>query len=75
MTVPTIAHQPVESSSLSSIGYLAACGILEIEFVGGAIYRYEGIGQEVYERLVASDSKGSFFNREIRSRYRFKRVA
>lgn len=74
MTTATITRQPVESSSLSSIGYLADHGVLEIEFVNGSIYRYEAVGHDVYARLASADSKGSFFNREIRPRFRFERV-
>lgn len=74
MTNPAITRQPVESSSLSSIGYRADRCVLEIEFVNGSVYRYEAVDTEVYARFAAADSKGRFFNAEIRPRFRFERV-
>ena len=75
MTVPIIPRQPVKSSSLSSIGYLADHGVLEIEFVNGAVYRYERVEEDVFARLVSAESKGAFFNAEIRSRFTFERIS
>jgi hypothetical protein len=60
---------PVDSSSISSIGYLNNDGILEIEFRNGSIYRLFLVPATVWADLLQSESKGAFFNRFIRDRY------
>jgi len=66
-------REPVESTALRSIGYDPDFPALEIEFRVGRIYRYEGVPPQVHQALRASDSKGGFFNREIRGRYPYRR--
>ncbi|MEQ9497519.1 MAG: KTSC domain-containing protein [Deltaproteobacteria bacterium] len=46
----------------------------ELEFVNGSIYRYEDVGVDVFARLASAESKGAFFNAEIRGRFRFRRA-
>lgn len=65
---------PVRSSLLSSIGY-SIDTTLELEFRSGAIYRYFEVPQAVFEALIAAESKGAFFNRNVRSRFRYHRLA
>jgi hypothetical protein len=47
-----IPRQRVQSSALASIGYSKRLHILEIEFVNGAIYRYDEIPPSVYRELI-----------------------
>ena len=54
---------------MRSVGYEAKSGILEIEFQSGVIYRYLDIPAVVYEELLGAESKGQYFNREIRDSY------
>lgn len=60
-------RQPVKSSNLVSAGYVA--GVLEIEFRGGKIYRYDGVPVEVYVGLTVADSAGKFFAQHIQPAY------
>jgi len=60
---------PVDSSSISSIGYLKDDGILEIQFRNGRVYRLFLVPATVWANLLQSESKGAFFNRFIRDRY------
>lgn len=60
----------VDSSNLVSIGYDENSGILEIEFRSG-VYQYFDVPSFVYEELVSSDSKGLYFNNNIRGVYNF----
>ena len=64
----------VVSSLLSSVGY-AIDATLELEFRSGAIYHYFAVPHAVFAGLIAADSKGTYFNRNIRSRFRYKRLA
>ena len=59
----------VESATLLAVGYDETREILQLEFRSRAVYRYFGVPGPVYESLVASDSKGRYFNGAIRGRF------
>ena len=65
---------PVTSSNLATVGYLADTSILEIEFRSGAIYRYYGVPDTEYQHFMESPSLGSYFHKNIRNSYKYKRV-
>jgi len=67
-----VQREPVASDSLTEVGYLN--GTLEIQFTTGAVYRYFDVPGRVFEELMAAESKGGFFNAQIRDHYRFARV-
>ncbi len=48
---------------------------LFVHFVSGRAYVYEGVPAEVHAAFAGAPSKGTFFNRFIRDRYRFREVA
>ena len=64
-----MARIPIDSSSLKSIGYDSLEQTLEVEFQHGAVYVYLDVPQDVFEELKAAESKGRFFNSNIRSVY------
>ena len=68
-------RRPVESSSLESIGYDSTEQKLEVEFKHGAVYDYLEVPAEVFEAFLDADSKGSFFNSDIKHGYAFVRVS
>lgn len=74
MSRPEAVWTPVQSSLLASIGY-SIDATLELEFRSGAIYRYFEVPQAVFEGLIAAESKGAYFNRNVRSRFRYNRLA
>jgi hypothetical protein len=61
----------VDSTSIEAVGYVEEERALIIQFVGGRQYRYEGVPPEVHHELIQADSKGSYFNREIKPNYPF----
>ena len=65
----------VESSTLATVGYDHDHELLRLEFCSGVVYQYFAVPAAVHEALLAAASKGSYFNRAIRNRYRFCRVA
>ncbi|MCA3013702.1 MAG: KTSC domain-containing protein [Myxococcaceae bacterium] len=69
-----MARVAVESSSVTSVGFNAALSALDIEFAGGAVYRYFAVPAAVHAALMAASSKGVFFNRHVRAKYPFARV-
>lgn len=64
----------IESSLLSSLRY-SIDATLDLEFRSGAIYRYFSVPQAVLEGLIAAESKGAYFNRNVRNRFRYQRLA
>ncbi|MBC7985701.1 MAG: KTSC domain-containing protein [Sphingomonadaceae bacterium] len=61
------------STVIRSFDYDPADRRLDIEFVTGRRYSYLDVPEEIVCALHASRSKGGFFNRRIRDRYRFAR--
>ncbi|MCL4466051.1 MAG: KTSC domain-containing protein [Chloroflexi bacterium] len=67
-------RQPVMSSDLASVGYDLRTQTLEIEFVKGGVYQYDGVSVDVYERLVTAPSVGRYFHSTVRNAYPYRRV-
>jgi hypothetical protein len=65
----------VESSAIDSVGYDAGSRTLEVEYVGGGVYRYFGVPLRAYELLLRADSRGAYVNGRIKPYYRCLRVA
>jgi hypothetical protein len=70
MTPTQAGPVAVDSSLLASVTYDGSESFLQLEFRDGAIYRYFAVPFAVYDDLLAADSKGSYFNRRIRGRFR-----
>ncbi|KWV48534.1 KTSC domain containing protein [Bradyrhizobium macuxiense] len=64
----------VNSSNLVSVGYDEDSSTLEVEFKGGAVYRYLNVPSFEYERLMAATSHGIYFNANIKNGYPFERA-
>ena len=56
----------VESSNIRAIGYDPTTQRLDIEFKLGT-YQYSNVPQEVFDTLMAADSKGSYLNAVIKA--------
>jgi hypothetical protein len=65
---------PVESSALASVHYLPALRLLEVEFHFGLLYQYSDVPQHTYTELLAAESKGTYFNANIRNRLSYKQI-
>lgn len=65
----------VTSSSLASIGYSPKQATLEVEFKHGTIYRYLDVPADVFEALLAAESKGTFFNHAVKDCYSHQRLS
>jgi hypothetical protein len=74
MTTPTAVTASVESSLLASISYSIHAS-LDLRFRSGACYRYFAVPQSVFDELLAAPSKGAYFNRNVRGRFRYQRLA
>ena len=69
-----MATKRVGSSVIAMLGYDDERRILEVTFHTGRVYHYLGVPPNVYLELLASDSKGKYFNQKIRPKYRAKLV-
>jgi KTSC domain len=69
-----VRREAVSSEAIASAGYESANRSLEIEFVGGSIYRYHEVPKAIYEQLMSADSHGRYFIARIRDRYRYERL-
>ena len=67
-------REPVESSSLASVGYDTDNKILEIEFNHGGVYQYFDVPQDVYDELMSADSHGKYFVHNIKDEYEYDRI-
>ena len=47
---------------------------MEIEFDSGAVYQYLEVPSRTYEQLLRAESKGRYFNNEIREIYPYGQV-
>jgi lysyl-tRNA synthetase class 2 len=64
----------VDSTAISAIDYDAERSKLLVRFQSGERYVYVGVPGEVHRSFVEADSKGRFFQAEIRDQYPFNRL-
>jgi hypothetical protein len=64
----------VESTMLGSAGHDAQSTVLELQFRNGAVYQYFLVPPRIYRDLLQADSKGGYFNQNIRGKYSYQRV-
>ncbi len=65
----------VKSSNIEAIGFDEQSSTLRIAFHATAdVYDYASVPQSVYGLLLASPSKGEFFQEHIKDQYRFTKV-
>jgi hypothetical protein len=63
----------VESTLLAGVAYDDS-EVLRLEFRSGAIYCYFGVPSRIWRQLMIAESKGTYFNRNIRGRFPFQRL-
>ena len=56
------------------MGFDAALSAMDVEFAGGAVYRYFAEPAAVHAVMMDASSKGVFFNQHVRAKYPFARV-
>jgi len=64
----------VESTAIDQIDYDEERTKLLVRFQSGERYVYVGVPGEVHRSFVEADSKGRFFQAQIRDRYPFNRL-
>jgi KTSC domain len=78
MTTPLDDPQHVaiafDSSVLAGAAYDLQHSLLQLDFYNGSSYRYFDVPTSTWEALLTAKSKGTFFQRAIRSHFRFLRL-
>ncbi len=69
MTRKTEEQVSLDSTTLAAATYDGRCGRLELDFRDGTRYTYSGVTPILNRDLLGANSKGSLFNRYIRSRF------
>lgn len=69
-----IPLEEVESSNIVSIGYHRQTQTLRMRFQGDRYYDYPMVPEREYEKLMAAESKGTFFNTHIKPMYGHRTV-
>ncbi len=62
----------VQSRELRWVEYDAKISALTAEFLAGGIYQYRGVPRAKYEALLQAESKGRYFNANIRDHYDYE---
>lgn len=62
------------STAIRAATYDKAAHALDVTFVTGRRYRYYAVPEPVAEGFRAARSKGGYFNRRIRDRFRFEEL-
>ncbi len=65
---------PVQSRLLAAMAYDPNQAVLQLEFHGGTVYQYFHVPCQTYQDLLQADSKGTYFNRYVRSVFRYARL-
>ena len=63
------------SSVIQSTKYHSAQKALRVEFIGGARYLYLGVPKKVWKGFLEAQSKGQYYNAEIKAQYVCYRVS
>ncbi|AMK17461.1 MULTISPECIES: KTSC domain-containing protein [Sphingobium] len=61
------------STAIAQFDYDAVQHRLDVQFVSGRRYSYHDVPEQLAEGMRAAPSKGAYFNRYIRDRFRFTR--
>ena len=64
----------VDSAAISEINYDDERAKLLVRFASGEQYVYVGVPGEVHRCFLEADSKGRYFQSQIRDRYPFNRL-
>lgn len=67
-------RKPVTSSDLRAVGFDTSTHSNEIEFQDDSTHQYDGVPPAIHGALMQASPHGSYFHREIKDRYRYRRI-
>jgi hypothetical protein len=65
----------LESTLLASVSYQPRRQLLDVLFRTGASYRYFHVPATCYQGLLEADSKGTYFNHNIRNHFPYQHLS
>jgi len=65
---------PVDSSCVARIGHDAETEEAYVEFLDSGTYAYLGVPAHVFDEFARAESKGTFLNEVIKSRYPARKI-
>lgn len=68
-----VKSESVKSEAISSVDYNPESKDLTLAFERGT-YTFDGVPQDVYDGLLASESKGAYFQKNIKGKYKAAKV-
>lgn len=67
-------RMPVQSSTIAEIGYDREAQVLEVLFLKGGLYRYQGVPSIMHQELMAAESQGKFLASRIKGAFVCEKV-
>jgi hypothetical protein len=64
----------IQSDVLKEFMYFASLTDLDIQFNSGSVYRYKNVPLIVAYGLLASESAGEFYNKNVRKNYEWEKL-
>jgi hypothetical protein len=64
----------VVSSNILKVKYNANTQQLFVMFNGGGTYVYDKCPQDEFEKMIKADSKGKYFHKHIKNKYKYKKL-
>jgi len=64
----------VDSTALKAIDYRPMQHQVVLRFVSGEAYAYDQASEDLYRRFLAAESKGRFFQSEVRGKLPFHKL-
>ena len=65
---------PIDSSVFTSAAYVRSRHLLFLRFQSGDVYRYFDFPPDQYDEFLAAGSKGEYFVRNIRDKFRHEKL-
>lgn len=65
---------PMPSTAIRNIAYDTAAREMWVTFTSGRRYIYEDVAPEIVHAFQRAESRGAFFNHEIRDHYPYREV-
>jgi len=69
-----ILWERARSSNIEKVGYDTETKELQVQFHSGAVYRYAGVPQDIYEDFKEVGYSGRFLNSTIKGAYDYERI-
>ena len=65
----------LNSTLLASAGHDSRRHLLDVEFRSGELYRFFNVPSACFQELLRADSKGGYFNSNIRNRFPYQHLS